>query len=81
MKKLNNKYHGPFKVIEKVGKSAYKLDLPKIWRSVHPVFNTVLLTPFMPPAYPSQKKSTLPPSINIKENHYDVEKVLDSKLV
>ena len=28
MKKLNNKYLGPFEILEKVGKSAYCLKLP-----------------------------------------------------
>ena len=80
-KKLDNKRHGPFKVIEKVGKSAYKLDLPKTWRSIHPVFNEVLLTPFVPPAFSSQKKPAPPPPVNVEQNIYEVEEVLDSKLV
>ena len=28
MKKLDNKYLGPFEILEKVGKSAYYLKLP-----------------------------------------------------
>lgn len=32
MKKLSNKYYGPFKLITKIGKSVYKLALPKIWK-------------------------------------------------
>jgi hypothetical protein len=80
-KKLDNKRHGPFKIVEKVGKSAYKLDLPKTWRSIHPVFNEVLLTPFVTPAFASQRKPDPPPPVNVAENRYEVEKVLGSKLV
>ena len=61
MKKLDDKRYGPFEVEKKVGNSAYKLKLPATWRGVHPVFNEVLLTPFKPPAFPSQKPPPPPP--------------------
>ena len=45
-KKRGDKCYGPFKVIKKVGASAYKLAIPKTWRNIHDVFNEVLLTPY-----------------------------------
>ncbi|GKG02022.1 hypothetical protein Tco_0306727 [Tanacetum coccineum] len=36
--KLNPKYIGPFKVLEKVGEVAYKLELPKELSRVHNTF-------------------------------------------
>ena len=53
MKKLDNKQHGPFPIIRKVGESAYKLKLPATWKKIYPVFNEALLTTYIPPEYPS----------------------------
>ncbi|GJX64092.1 hypothetical protein Tco_0298435 [Tanacetum coccineum] len=37
--KLNHKYVGPFKVLEKVGSIAYQLELPQKLRRVHNTFH------------------------------------------
>ena len=79
-KKLDDKSYGPFEVEKKVGNSAYKLKLPATWRGVHPVFNEVLLTPFKPPALPSQKAPPPPPPVTQDgQVEYEVEEILDSK--
>lgn len=43
-KKLADRYVGPFKILETVGKQAYRLALPEKWR-IHPVFHVSLLEP------------------------------------
>lgn len=82
MKKLGDKRHGPFTVIEKVGASAYKLKLYPSWKKVYPVFNEVLLSPFTEPAFPSQRHDPPPPPDIIDDiPEFEVEKILDSKVM
>jgi hypothetical protein len=47
-RKLMPKWVGPFKVVQRVGRLAYELELPP-WLPVHPVFHTSLLKPPPPP--------------------------------
>ena len=78
-KKLEDKRYGPFRIIKKIGRSAYKLQLPPTWKSLHPVFNEVVLSPYTPPAYPTQKPPPPPPPVDAGRNIYYVEKILDVK--
>ena len=81
MKKLEDKRYGPFRIVEKVGKSAYRLQLPKTWKALHPVFNEVVLSPYVEPAFPSQiKPAPSPPEIVNGTEEYVVEELMDSKL-
>ncbi len=70
---------GPFTIKAKKGASAYTLKLPTNWQ-IHPTFNEALLTPYNPPAFPNQEQPppSLPDLID-DEEHYEVEKVLDSR--
>lgn len=41
-KKPGQQYAGPFKVLRRVGRLAYELEIPVYWR-IHPVFTVVIL--------------------------------------
>jgi len=41
--KLSHKYVGPYKILKKIGKVAYELELPTKLAAVHPVFHISLL--------------------------------------
>ena len=79
-KKMDDKWFGPFKIVEKVGASAYRLKLPSTMK-VHPVFNEVLLKPAHAPTFESQKTLPPPPPVIVEnEEEYEVDEIIDSKL-
>jgi len=41
--KLNPRYVGPYKILRKIGKVVYELELPAELASVHPIFHILLL--------------------------------------
>lgn len=43
-KKLTQQYVGPFLILERIGRLAYKLDITPDWR-IYPVFSVVQLEP------------------------------------
>lgn len=45
-KKMDQRYAGPFTVIERIGSQAYRLGLPAQWRRIHDVFHVSLLEPY-----------------------------------
>jgi hypothetical protein len=80
-KKLDDKRVSPFMILEKVGESAYKLKIPPSWRH-HLVFNEALLTPCIPPSYPSQMTPIPPPELDTEGVPvYEVEKIIRSRKV
>src|SRR3984893_5784348 len=77
--KLANKWVGPFVVMEKVGKSMYRLNLPVSWR-IHLVFNETLLTPYKEGTFPNQERDKRPPPELIDDHEqYGVEEILKSR--
>jgi len=82
-KKLDSKRFGPFKIVKIVGESklAFELKLPPQWR-IHPVFHASLLDPYQANRIEGRKQLVPePPEIVEGETEYEVEEILDSKMV
>ena len=74
MKKLSDRFIGPFKVLKKVGANAYQLELPQQYGRLHSTFYVSLLQAYY--ARPGQKA---PEPIEIdREEEYVVEQILDA---
>ena len=81
MKKLDDKRYGPFTILSKHGESAYKLWLPVTWKSIYPIFNECVLSPYHAPTFPSQKRLSPPlPDLVGGYKEQEVEEILDSRL-
>jgi hypothetical protein len=79
MKKLDNKHLGPFLILEKIGKSAFKLNIPRSWKH-HPVFNEALLTRFIPASFKGQDIPRPPPELEEEGiTVYEVEFIMDKQ--
>src|SRR5882762_2080216 len=79
-KKLDQKKLGPFQIIKKVRRGAYRLKLPKEWERIHPVFNEILLTPFNKPQFEQQKEPEPLGPVNLEgEPEFKIEDILSSR--
>lgn len=73
--KLSPRFYGPFKVLEKIGTVAYKLDLPVTSR-IHPVFHVSQLKLKLGPTTPIV--TTLPAIIDYDK--WEPEAILDRRM-
>ncbi|GJY46335.1 putative reverse transcriptase domain-containing protein [Tanacetum coccineum] len=71
--KLNHRYVGPFKVLEKVGSVAYKLDLPQELSRVHSTFHVSKLKK----CYSDERLAVPLDGIHIDDKIYFVEKPVE----
>jgi hypothetical protein len=78
-KKLNHRFLRPFRVIQLVGKQAYKLDIPRLWKKIYPVFHVSLLK-----SYNSTQGARCPqavePVLLPGREEWEVEQVLDERI-
>ena len=80
--KLAHHYLGPFTIVRKVGRNAYRLRLPTSMSRLHPVFNMIKLLPTPSDPIPGWKTSPPPPPELVDgEEHYVVERILDSRFM
>jgi hypothetical protein len=76
--KLAFKYFGPFKVIQRIGSVAYKLELPA-HAQVHPVFHVSQLKPFTPNYTPVFAK--LPQLVELGRMDVEPAAIVDHRMV
>jgi len=78
-KKLDNKKIGPFKILARIGESAYKLDLSPSMR-IYNTFHISLLKLYHNDKFSSQRTQPPPPVIIEGEPEYELEEIIDSRL-
>ena len=76
-RKLLPRWIGPFTILGRVGKVAYRLDLPEGMNRIHPVFHVSKLKPY------KASGRVQPPPVPIEiegELEYEVERILDKRI-
>ena len=82
-KKLAPKFIGPFRVLERVGKVAYRLALPAQYSRLHNVFSVSLLEPWLARVGDSVDPTESMPmhELNDDPNQWTVEQVIAKKKI
>jgi len=78
-KKLDYKKIGPFKILARIGTSAYKLALPPSMATQN-TFHISLLEPHQDNQFPSQIKEPPPPIQIDGKDEYELDEISDSRL-
>jgi RNase H-like domain found in reverse transcriptase/Reverse transcriptase (RNA-dependent DNA polymerase)/Integrase zinc binding domain/Integrase core domain/Chromo (CHRromatin Organisation MOdifier) domain len=76
--KLDHKRLGPYRITDKVGRAAFRLELPASMR-IHPVFHVSLLEPFRANDIPGRMQAPPPPVAVDGHEEHEVQAVLDSR--
>jgi hypothetical protein len=78
-KKLQPRFIGPFRVLEKIGSQAYRIALPEKYSRLHDVFPVQLLERYHPR---EEAVSKMPlPDLEQDEDEYEVEEVKDRQMI
>ena len=80
-RKLNPKFCGPFKILEKITEVTYRLELsePMKARRIHDAFHTSLLKPYFEDKFERYGKPLPPIQLDDGSIEYEVEAILSAK--
>jgi len=74
---LVRKYEGPFKIIAKVGKISYKVELPPHFK-IHPVFHASVLKPYYEDKEDTSRNQPRRAPITVTASHdREIESIID----
>ena len=83
-RKVGQQFVGPFQVLERIGRLAYRLAIPNNWK-IHPVFTVAQLEPCPDPSEDPfhRVRPTDPEAVNAErddeEPEWEVERILDKR--
>jgi len=79
-KKLSPKLYGLFKVLEKKGSRAYKLEILPGWK-IHPVFHVSLLEPYRASNRPNHEQPPRDPDEIDGDLEWEVDRIIKSNII
>jgi transposase InsO family protein len=78
-KKLAPRFIGPFRILQAIGKQAYRLSLPRQYDRIHNVFHVSLLEPWRKPSGTGHEFLPMPDLED--DDEYEVEEVREDRVV
>ena len=86
-RKYSQQYAGPFRILERIGRLAYRIDVPDHWH-MHPVCTVAQLEPYPLEEDPyARPRPTNPPEIDSDQredaniSEWDVERLLNKRII
>jgi len=79
-KKLSPKLYGPFKVLEKKGNRAYKLEISPQW-NIHTMFHVSLFEPYRASNRPNREQPLRDPEDIERDLEWEAERIIKSEII